>query len=132
MTRLLPCLAFMLWSQAAVAQPVRIDVDPRVELMAIVFKLAGSSEFNQNRFQPYIADIERHFGPLRTHPAIARVAVVRDSNGLYLDRITSLAVSVTDPPALLERIPFDQPSGRCCTPASAHLLTDIRRFAADS
>jgi hypothetical protein len=132
MTRLIPCLACWLSIEAAAAQPVRINVDPRVELMVIVFKLAGSSEFNQNRFQPYASDIARHFAPFRSHPAIARVAAVRDSHGLYFDRITSLAVSVTEPPALIERIPFNQPQGRCCTPAVAQLLTDIRRFAIDS
>lgn len=126
------CLACALGVRQAAAQPVRIHVDPRVELMVIVFKLAGSSEFNQNRLQPYGADIERHFGPFRTHPAITQVAAVRDSQSLYFDRVTSLAVSVTEPPALLERIPFDQRPGRCCTPATARLLAEIRRFAIDS
>jgi Domain of unknown function (DUF4932) len=119
-------------AQQVAAQPVRINVDPRVELMVIVFKLAGSSEFNQNRLQPYSTEIDRHFGPFRKHPAIARVTAVRDSQGLYFDRVTSLAVSVTEPPSLLERVPFDQPPGRCCTPATARLLTEIRRFAVDS
>lgn len=124
---LLACVA-----GTAVAQPPRVGVDRRVELMVIVFKLAGSSEFNQNRLQPYQADIERHFGRFRDHPAIALTRSLRDSNSLYFDRVPSLAVHVSDPPELRELLPFDRPRGQCCTPATSRLLEAIRRFAVDS
>ena len=55
MRRVLLCLTCTLATHAAAAQAPRINVDPRIELMVIIFKLAGSSEFNQSRFQPYIA-----------------------------------------------------------------------------
>ena len=109
-----------------------VAVDPRVELFVIAFKLAGSTEFNQNRLQPYQTEIEAHFGSFRAHPSIVLLKAVRDSQRLYFDRVSSLAVSVTTPPALRERIPFDQPTGRCCTPATIALLPAMRAFYSDA
>jgi hypothetical protein len=56
---------------AAQSEGPRIGVDRRVELMAILFKLAGNRDFNQNNFRQYNAEIERHFGPFRDHEAVA-------------------------------------------------------------
>ena len=43
-------------AETATAQSVRIGVDRRVELMAILFKLAGNPEYNRNNFEQYNAD----------------------------------------------------------------------------
>ena len=129
--RLAPLLLICV-AGTAVSQSPRVGVDRRVELMVIVFKLAGSSEFNQNRLPPYQSEIERHFGPFRDHPAVALTRSLRDSNSLYFDRVPSLAVHVSDPPELRELLPFDRPRGQCCTPATSRLLEALRVFAVDS
>ena len=33
---------------------IKIEVDPRVELISIVFRLAGSPEFNDGTLRPYV------------------------------------------------------------------------------
>ena len=55
-----------------VATSPRIGVDQRVELMAIIFRLAGNREYYQGKLQPYVSEIDRHFGPFREHEAIKR------------------------------------------------------------
>ncbi len=47
---------FVAIAETAIAQSVRIGVDRRVELMAILFKLAGNPEYNRNNFEQYNAD----------------------------------------------------------------------------
>jgi hypothetical protein len=44
---------------------IKIEVDPRVELVGIVFRLADNYEFNQGRIRSYVRDIERQFGVLK-------------------------------------------------------------------
>ena len=118
----------------AVAQGApRIGVDQRVELMAILFKFAGNPEFNQNNFLPYIADIERHFGSFRNHEAVTLARGLREQYGLGFSGVMDLAIRVTDPPALRERVPFDSASGWTVPPdAARRFIEAARRFAVDS
>jgi hypothetical protein len=53
-------------AETATGQVVRVGMDRRVEVMAILFKLAGDPEYNHNAFEQYNADIARHFGPFVT------------------------------------------------------------------
>jgi hypothetical protein len=47
-----------------------IVVDPRMELMSIIFRLAGNNEYNQRGVIPYVEDITKHFDPYKNHPAV--------------------------------------------------------------
>ena len=54
---------------AAVEVTVDVTVDRRVELMSIIFRLAGSPEYNHlSSRSPYSRDVESHFP--EKHPAI--------------------------------------------------------------
>ena len=44
---------------------VTVSVDPRVELISIIFRLAGNPEYNRGQFISYIAAVEKQFGPYR-------------------------------------------------------------------
>jgi hypothetical protein len=114
----------------AAGQLPRIGVDPRIEFFAIAWKLAGASEYNQNRFKPYQEDIARSFGSFRNHPVMPRIRAVRDSAGLEFSTVMDVAINVTAPPALEQRAPFEKSSG--LTPATSRLLVDLRAFAAES
>ena len=44
------------------AHSLRVIVDPRVELMSVIFRLAGNPEYNQARVKSYAQDAENLFG----------------------------------------------------------------------
>lgn len=46
-----------------------VRVDPRVELMSVIFRLAGNPEYNQSRLTSYIQDVEEHFACVNFYPA---------------------------------------------------------------
>ncbi len=52
------------------APPLRVCVDPRVELMSLLFRLAGNNEYNQGRVAAYTADVNQQFNPFRDHAAV--------------------------------------------------------------
>lgn len=120
----------------APAQMPRIGVDPRVELMAIVFRLAGNPEYSAGRIQPYIGDIDRHFAPVKDHAAIALARQLRSSQGVGFDAVMSMAVHLSDVTRLEERTPFDSAGialdGRWRGAEARRFVAELRRFVADS
>jgi hypothetical protein len=117
-------------------QVVRVGVDPRVELLSIVFRLAGNPEYNQGRLAAYDSSIEAHFGGFRGHPAVTRATQLRSARGVSFDAVMSFAIHITDVDTLAERRPFDAPTSsleRRWTPEDARaFLADLRRFVADA
>ena len=130
--RLFALLPALLTAPAA-AQTPRIGVDRRVELMAIIFKLAGSREYNQNRFTPYIAAIEGHFGPFRNHEAVTLARGLREQHGIGFSAVMSIAIRLTDPPALQSRVPVDTTGPRAAMGvAMLRFVAAARRFVVDA
>lgn len=126
-------LALLLTPLMTVAQSPRIGVDTRVELLAIIFKLAGNPEFNQNNFKPYIADIERHFGPFKDHEAVTLARGLREQHGVGFARVMAIAIRVSNPPDLHARVPFDTGVGWPAPAAEMQRFVEaLRQFAIDS
>jgi hypothetical protein len=119
------------------AEPaVRVATDPRVELMSLIFRLAGNPEYNQGRIASYNEAVEKHFSAFKDHEAVKLAARLRETQGISYDAVMSLAVHVTDAESLKEKIPFEpQPESleRRWTPQSAReFLQAARRFVKDS
>src|SRR2546422_9637413 len=115
---------------AAQSKELRIGVDRRVELIAIIFKLAGSGEFSPTHLPQYSADIDRFFGPQRNHEAVTLARGLRDRYGVAQSRVMAIPIRLTDPPELKERVPFDSVSGWPAPPAEIRRFVEAaRRFA---
>src|SRR5438093_13306568 len=82
---------------AAQSKELRIDVDRRVELIAIIFKLAGSGEFSPTHLPQYSADIDRFFGQQRNHEAVTQEHWLRASYGVAHSRVIAIPIRITDP-----------------------------------
>ena len=97
-------------SAQAAAQPaqrIEVRVDPRIELLSIIFRLAGAEEFT-SPYPAYSAAIDTFFAPFRNHPITAAVRKLREQRGISHDAVMSLAVHLTDVPGLKDRTPFDK------------------------
>src|SRR5262245_16521587 len=70
----------------------RVGVDPRVELMSIIFRLAGNSEYNQGVLKSYLDDIDAHFGPHKDHAAIKFATKLRQTRGVSFDAVMGMAI----------------------------------------
>ncbi len=113
--------------------PLRIGVDRRVELITIIFKLAGSEEFNPTHLPQYSADIDQFFGPQRNHEAVTLARGLRERYGVSQSRVMAIPIRLTDPPELEERVPFDSVSGWPAPSAETRRFVEAaRRFAIDS
>src|SRR5438034_4885230 len=61
-------------------------VDSRVELLSIVFRLAGNSEYNMSPLKTYTADIDSYFSPYKEHPAVVLARKLASERDVGLDR----------------------------------------------
>jgi hypothetical protein len=67
-------------------------VDPRVELLGAVFRLAGNPEYAQGRVPSYAQAVDARFGKLRDHAVVRHAAALRRDHGVGYDAVMSLAV----------------------------------------
>jgi len=117
------------------AIPVRVD--ERVELLSIVFRLAGAREYSQTaKIVPYAKDVDEHFGRFKDHEAIKLAQKLRGERGIGYDAVASFALHIQGNPRLDPKFPFDpKPSelDRRWSPKSASgFLAGLQRFADDS
>ena len=83
-------------------------VDKRAELLSIVFKLAGNSEYNNMQFKVYAEITEQYFGEYKTHKLITFAEKLRKEKGISHDAVMSMAVHLDD--SLNPRIEFEKSS----------------------
>jgi len=116
----------------ASAQDWRAGIDSRVELMSILFRLAGNQEYRQCRIAAYDQAIDKYFAPYRDHDAVQ----LAHSLGVGFDAPMKFAVYLRDTDSLEELVPFDRPGLHLYQgwqPSKARdFLSAIQRFAADT
>lgn len=111
-------------------------VDHRMELMSIIFRLAGNPEYNRAAKSPYSDAVEKHFAPFQNHPAVVLAAKLRNTRSVSFDAVADMAVHVTDAVRLRERVPFDHPNckldSRWGPKAAREFLERARSFVKDT
>lgn len=81
------------WTTTVMEKP---DVDERIELVSIVFRLAGNNEYNDVKFRLYTDLIKKHFEPYKSHELIAYAKKMRLEKSLSYDAPMSLAISLDE------------------------------------
>ncbi len=136
-TLFLGCLVLNLNCRAKISEPtIPVKTDPRVELMSLIFRLAGNPEYRQGRIVSYVQEVDKHFAAFKDHEAVKFAAKLRVSRGISYDAVMGMAIHVTDAISLEERVPFDpQPEtldNRWTPELAREFCQATRRFVADS
>lgn len=118
------------------ANPLEVGVDPRVELLSILFRLAGNPEYGRGQVAGYLKDIDQHFAPVREHAAVKLARELRRTRGVGFDAPMSLAIHLQDAETLAERLPFEPRPASLdprWQPAEARrFLEEVRNFAREA
>jgi len=108
-------------------------VDERVELLSIVFRLAGNFEYNMNTLPAYSTDIDRYFAPYKDHPAVQMAHALADRNGTGFDAVMAMAISISAPPELKPLVAFTPTTpDKRWTADAEKFLPLLRSFYRDS
>jgi hypothetical protein len=121
---------------AAPKPSLRPAIDPRIELISLVFRLAGNPEYNQARVPSYQEDVDNQFNQFADHPCVKMASRLRNSQGVSYDACMSLAVLLTDAydPALkvsLEPWP-DFLDRRWTAETATNFVVSLRQFVHDT
>ncbi len=115
---------------------IQVKTDSRIELLSLIFHLAGNLEYRQGRIKSYNQDVNKHFAAVKDHDVVKLAAELRKTRGVSYDAVMGMAVHLEDAFSLKERIPFEpQPDtiDRRWTPELAReFLQTTRRFVKDS
>jgi hypothetical protein len=84
-----------------------VGVDTRVELLSIVFRLAGAPEYVNNDLAGYAAAVDQHFAAHRDHPVVRQARALRATLGISHDAVMMMATHLDALPGLAERVAFD-------------------------
>ncbi len=131
--------AWIAWTpRAAAAQhELRTRVDPRVELLSAVARLAGLREFNMaNSRSPYSERVEARLSTLKEHAAVATLRELHTQHGVSYDAIPSLAVHLDGLERLALLAPFEprpeRLDARWERTLTERFLVELREFAAQA
>jgi hypothetical protein len=116
------------------ARVAQVRVDERVELLSIIFRLAGAPEYSGRAVATYAEAIDAHFGQFKDHPAVIAAKELRERHGISHNAVVDLAVHLTPLPELRERVnlPSPQMDHRWSGVAVAPFVEKVRAFAADA
>jgi hypothetical protein len=109
-------------------------VDERVELLSIVFRLAGNYEYNDNTYRSYVSDIHSHFDRYKNHPLISFTSELSNKNGVCFDAVMFMAIYLEQPPSLNPIVPFsaDVPEKRWGQDNANKFVRLLKQFYTDA
>jgi len=86
---LFPALALFLSVTAMGQSHIPVAFDERVELVAAVFHLAGSPEYNLVQVDPYLKSLDSAISGLESHSAVRIASESRDKYGVSYDAVAA-------------------------------------------
>lgn len=106
-SRRLSWLLLLLSARGLAATALLPHIDPRVELVSIVFRLTGEdSNYNKSFLKQYSSDIDAYFLPFKNHPAVLLAIQLAKNEDFDVSAPMQIAVRVSPPPALEPLLPF--------------------------
>ena len=79
-------------SEEVAPQP---KVDERVELLGIVFRLAGAPEYQCVSFKEYDDAIQKHFAPFKTHPVVRSAVLLCPNFGIAHNAVVDFGIHIS-------------------------------------
>jgi Domain of unknown function (DUF4932) len=129
-------LTVVIAAATGLAQSTLVVVDPRVELLSLIFRLAGNREYNMARVKSYAEDADKQFEKFRNHAVVNLAQELRRTQGVSYDAVMSMAVHLTDAERPQLKLPVQPlPEGldqRWTAPDVSNFLAAAQQFVKDS
>jgi hypothetical protein len=94
-TRFYTLLALLLMAGGVMqAQEVKVEVSETIELMSIMARTAGFSEYHMDMAGQYTEETEAWFVPFESHSAIAYMRSLRAKYGISYDAVASMSLHI--------------------------------------
>lgn len=126
-------LTCALGAQGSSKAAIPVAVDPRVELLSVVFRLAGNPEYSRGMLPGYCEAVDTHFAPVKDHAVVRRAQALRRKSGVSYDAVASFAVHLEgiDPPRFAGGKHPERLDKRWSKDDAKAFLKDLGDFAAE-
>ena len=115
---------------------IPICVDPSIELVCVIHRLAGTHQYHESQLPKYIRDVEGYFDPHRDHRAVHLARFLDSMHHINGSAPMALAVYLGAPPDIREYNNMTPPPGDLDPRWTEDILADyihaLRDFARDS
>lgn len=110
LARAVATLSALLLSVAALAsEPIPVRVSEPVELMSIVFRLAGAEEYSTaDSSAAYVRAVDERFGRFKDHEVVRVAKDLREDRGVSFDAVMSFAVHLASAREPALKMPVDR------------------------
>lgn len=88
-------LGFILTLSTFAQEPVKAHFDECLDLMSVVWKLTGSSEYNLCLAEQYSNEVDNTFGAFRAHPVVQLAQQYRSQSGISYDAVAAYGLHLT-------------------------------------
>ncbi len=113
------------------AQVIETQVNENVELMAIISRLAGFSEYHMDLAGEYITDMDEYFKEQTIHPIVQYMQKLREEYGISFDAVMSMAINLINNNGTFSLIE-DTMGGKWAKVDKTEFLSLLSRFYKDS
>ena len=69
-------------------------IDERTELLGVIFRLAGSKEYNNNYLKNYSTKIDNYFLPYKDHKVVKYAKELSETKDITYDAVMSIAIHI--------------------------------------
>lgn len=90
-------LFLLLFCQLATAQKNKDEspyVNKNVELLCIVFRMAGNNEYRENPFKQYTDRVDKHFAAYQNHELIRFARILKREKGITYNAVVGMGVAL--------------------------------------
>lgn len=112
--------------------PTPPRTDKRIELLSIVFRLAGNQEYSSGKFKSYVDAIQAHFASFKDHELIRFTKQIGAKNGIGYDAVMTMAIHIDS--TLTPLVPFSNsiPDKRWGKENALTFLKLLKQFYTDA
>lgn len=133
--RLVLAVSVFFCIQGSAKEKVILDkpqVDKRVELLSLVFRLAEKPEYSSTQFKLYTDKIDNYFGKYRNHELIEFTKSVMYKNGIGYDAVMSMAIHLDENLNGLKNVTDNSLDARWVKENIVQFIRLLKQFCADT
>ena len=125
-------ISLQVHSQVQISLIEQPAIDKRIELLSIVFRLAGSQEYSSKQFKLYTDRIEQHFEQHKDHELIQFTKSIIKERSLGYDAVASMSIYLDEHLNLLKGVrPLMEASNRWKKDDIEKFVLLLQRFYKD-
>jgi hypothetical protein len=131
-TLLLAFLSISVFGKETTSVLEKPKVDERVELLSIVFRLAGNEEYCSENFKLYTDKIQAHYNAYKDHELIQFIKKIKQESDLGYDAVMSMAIHLDNGLNPLVEFTDEVPNNRWGKENAQKFVNLLKKFYKDT